>query len=336
MEPRKQQILQAVVREFADSAVPVGSMALVRRHFVNLSSATIRSELANLADLGYLEQPHTSAGRVPTDRGYRYYVDFLMGPEHVPAQVDAFIALELGSVPADPGGLLEKVATTLATVTQTAAVATSPHGPLARIKHVDLISLEPRDVLLIVLVEGNLLRQQVVNVAEVIEQKDLTQLAARINRDLVGRDRDEVEVRALGAEGADLELLNSLAEILRQFEQGAGTMVVHDGVRNLIRQPEFAEASRLRDVLEVLEETRMLAALLHELAGDTELQVVIGSENRTEQLRGCTIALTTYGPTRSMRGVLGVIGPTRMDYDRVVSRLWAVARHASNRMADAV
>src|ERR671933_2213574 len=162
MEPRKQEILKAVVHEFTTSAVPVGSQALVSRHFLNLSSATIRSELSDLVDLGYLVQPHTSAGRIPTDRGYRYFVDFLMDTQPVPPEVESFIDGELRSAPADPQALVERVATTTAAVTQNAAVVSSPHGPQARLKHVDLVSLEPADVLVVLLVEGNLLRQQVV------------------------------------------------------------------------------------------------------------------------------------------------------------------------------
>jgi len=184
MENRKQAILRAVVHEFTTSAVPVGSQALQSRYFVNLSSATIRSELAELADLGYLAQPHTSAGRVPTDSGYRYFVDFLMDVEPVPERVHAFINDEMRAAPADVEGMVERVAMTVAAVTQNASVASAPQGALAGIKHVDLVSLEPKEVLLILLLEGNLLRQQVVNTTEAATQAQLTKLAARFNESL--------------------------------------------------------------------------------------------------------------------------------------------------------
>src|SRR5207253_1319835 len=151
MEDRKQAILRAVVHEFTTSAVPVGSQALQSRYFVNLSSATIRSELAELADQGYLTQPHTSAGRVPTDSGYRYFVDFLMDLEPVPDRVRAYIKDEMRAAPADVQGMVERVAMTVASVTQNASVASAPQGALARIKHVDLVSLEPKEVLMILL-----------------------------------------------------------------------------------------------------------------------------------------------------------------------------------------
>src|SRR5229473_1088820 len=209
MENRKQAILRAVVQEFTTSAVPVGSQSLQSRYFVNLSSATIRTELADLADLGYLTQPHTSSGRIPTDSGYRYFVDFLMDLEEVPERVLGFIDEELRHTTADVQGLVERVAMTTASVTGNASVASAPHGSQGRIKHVDLVSLEPKEVLLILLL-----------------------------------------------------------------------------VRNLLRQPEFAESSRLQQVLEVLEETRYLTVLLRELIGNSDLQIVIGSENASSQLQG--------------------------------------------------
>src|SRR2546422_870010 len=256
MEDRKQAILRAVVHEFTTSAVPVGSQALQSRYFVNLSSATIRSELAELADQGYLTQPHTSAGRVPTDSGYRYFVDFLMDLEPVPDRVRAYIKDEMRAAPADVQGMVERVAMTVASVTQNASVASAPQGALARIKHVDL------------------------------------------------------------------------------YEKGSESLVVHDGVRTLLRQPEFAESSRLHQVLEVLEETRYLTVLLRQLIGESDLQIVIGSENASSQLQGCAVVLTTYGPSDRLKGVLGVIGPTRMAYSQTVARLQAVARGASDRMAE--
>jgi len=335
MEDRKQAILRAVVNEFTTSAVPVGSQALQSRYFVNLSSATIRSELAELADLGYLAQPHTSAGRVPTDSGYRYFVDFLMDLEQIPEHVASFIENELRQAPADVQGMVEKVAMTVAAVTQNASVASAPQGSQARIKHVDLVSLEPTEVLLILLLEGNLLRQQVVAVTQEAGQPVLTKLASRFNATLAGRGSEEVRRSYESAVlGLEKELLGRVVAVLDLYEKGSESLVVHDGVRNLLRQPEFAESSRLHQVLEVLEETRYLTVLLHQLIGESDLQIVIGSENASSQLKGCAVVLTTYGPSNRLKGVLGVIGPTRMAYSQTVARLQAVARSASDRMAD--
>jgi len=335
MENRKQAVLRAVVKEFTTSAVPVGSQALQSRYFVNLSSATIRSELAELVDLGYLAQPHTSAGRVPTDSGYRYFVDFLMDLEPVPDRVRAYIRDELQAAPGDVEGMVERVAMTVAAVTQNASVASAPQGTLARIKHVDLVSLEPNEILLILLLEGNLLRQQVVNTTQPSTQAELSRLAARLNDDLGGRASDEARRRYDGAPlGLEKELLGRVIAVLDLYEKGTENLVVHDGVRNLLRQPEFAESSRVHEVLEVLEETRYLTVLLRQLIGESDLQIVIGSENTSSHLQGCAVVLTTYGPSDRLKGVLGVIGPTRMAYSQTVARLRLVANRASERMAE--
>jgi heat-inducible transcriptional repressor len=335
MENRKQEILRAVVQEFTTSAVPVGSQALQSRYFVNLSSATIRSELAELADLGYLAQPHTSAGRVPTDSGYRYFVDFLMNLETIPDEVGSYIENELRQAPADVQGMVEKVAMTVAAVTQNASVASAPQGSQARIKHLDVVSLEPTEVLLILLLEGNLLRQQVLTIGQEATQAELTRVGSKLNSTLGGRGSDDVRRHYESAAlGLDKELLGRIVTVLDLYEKGTESLVVHDGVRNLLRQPEFAESSRLQQVLEVLEETRYLTVLLRELIGESNLQIVIGSENASSQLQGCAVVLTTYGPSNQMKGVLGVIGPTRMAYSQTVARLQAVARSASDRMAE--
>src|SRR3989475_2843527 len=335
MENRKQAILRAVVQEFTTSAVPVGSQALQSRYFVNLSSATIRSELAELADLGYLTQPHTSAGRVPTDSGYRYFVDFLMDLEPIPDRVRTYIHDELKAAPGDVEGMVERVAMTVAAVTQNASVASAPQGTLARIKHLDLVSLEPKEVLLILLLEGNLLRQQVVNTSEPATQAQLTHLTAAFNTSLSGRASDEARRRYDGAPlGLEKELLGRVIAVLDMYEKGTENLVVHDGVRNLLRQPEFAESSRVHQVLEVLEETRYLTVLLRQLIGESDLQIVIGSQNTSSRLQGCAVVLTTYGPSDRLKGAVGVIGPTRMAYSQTVARLQAVARGASDLMAE--
>jgi heat-inducible transcriptional repressor len=191
-----------------------------------------------------------------------------MDLETVPDRVSAFITEELRTAPNDVQGLVEKVAMTAAAVTQNASVASAPQGSQAKIKHVDLVSLEPKEVLLILLLEGNLLRQQVVNVSHPATQSQLSKLGARFNAGLIGRASDEVRQHYdIALLGLEKELLGRVVAILDLYEKGSESLVVHDGVRNLVRQPEFAESSRLQQVLEVLEETRYLTLLLRQLIG---------------------------------------------------------------------
>lgn len=348
MDPRKRDILKAVVQEFTATAVPVGSQVLVERHFLNLSSATVRNELANLSDLGYLIQPHTSAGRIPSDHGYRYFVDFLMETEPLPNQVRTFIDDQIQAAGPDQQALVEKIAMVVANVTQNASVVTAPYGPTAKIKHLDLVSLEPQAVLLILLLEGNLLRQHLLEVKAPVDQPELTRVAAKLQRQLAGKDREAVDHRLKEVdqklkesssrdEGTtEQEILTTLEALLGQYERGAETLVVHDGVRNLVKQPEFTDALRLQVVLEVLEESRHLSSLLREMIGESDMQVVIGSENSAEQLRSCTVVLTTYGPSGRLKGTLGVVGPTRMRYGQILARLKAVSRAATRRTTELV
>lgn len=335
MEPRKRTILKAVVQEFTATAIPVGSQVLVDRHFLNLSSATVRNELANLSDLGYLIQPHTSAGRIPSDHGYRYFVDFLMETEPLPNSVRVFIDEQIAGAGPDQQSLVERIAMVVANVTQNASVVTAPYGPTARVKHIDLVSLEPQAVLLILLLEGNLLRQHLLEVGAPVEQAELTRLATKLQRQLAGKDSEVVGARLREvAAGVEADVLTTLSSLLEQYERGAETLVVHDGVRNLVKQPEFTDALRLQEVLEVLEESRHLSALLREMIGESDMQVVIGSENSAEQLRSCTVVLTTYGPSGRLKGTLGVVGPTRMRYGQILARLKAVAKAATRRTTD--
>jgi len=337
VEQRKRNILKAVVEEFTATAMPVGSQVLANRHLLSLSPATIRNELADLAELGYLIQPHTSAGRIPSDQGYRYFVDFLMETEPVSSQLRTFIEDEFRSAPADVQAMVEKLAMVVALVTENAAVVSSPHGPRAQIKHVSLASLESRAALLVLLLEGNILRQQVIGLSQAAEQEALSRLEAKINRELAGHDRNGVLNRLKRLpEGLEKEILGQVDELLGGFERGTETLVVHDGVRNLLKQPEFASVARMQEVLEVLEETRYLSALVRDLVGESDLQIVIGAENVTSQLRNCAVVLTTYGPSGRLKGVVGVVGPTRMRYGETVSRVRLAAKIASERLAELV
>lgn len=335
MEVRKTQILKAVVEEFTATAIPVGSQALASRYFMSLSSATIRNELANLVDLGYLLQPHPSAGRIPSDQGYRYFVDFLMEEQPIAPSIRSFVEAEFRSAPADVQALVEKLAALIAILTQNAAIVSAPQGPRAVIKHLSLVSLDERAALLVLLLDGNILRQQVIDLSEPASQSALSRLEARLNKDLAGHDRDEVRLRLRRATAAlEKEVVGQVEDLLRSFEGGAETMVVHDGLRNLLRQPEFTDTSRLHEILEVLEESRYLGRLLRDLVGESDLQIAIGAENGTSQLRNCTLVLTTYGPLGRLKGVVGVVGPTRMRYGDIIGRLRLVADAATERMTE--
>ena len=335
LDPRKQQILKAVVSDYTRTGVPVGSHALAV-HLATWSSATIRNELANLVEVGYLLQPHTSAGRVPSDLGYRYYVDFLMEEEAVPAtvrrQMDPFFAL----LPAGLEETLEMAARALALVTDAVSMVTAPRALGARLKHIDLVSLEPRHALLIIVLEGNLIRQQAVALGRPTDQAQLSVLAQRLNAALAGCESTALRHAAAAPDDTSAalwaEIVPAVATVMESVDAGQDTLVVHDGVRNLLHQPEFGDVGRFREVLDLLEEERVLGEMLAAIESDHGTRIMIGRETGVEQLRQCSLVMTTYRVGDHRWGTLGVLGPTRMQYSQVAPRV----RYVATRVGDSL
>src|SRR5213592_1788682 len=257
LDERKQQILKAVVSDYTVTGVPVGSQVLAAKYFIALSSATIRNELADLVGTGYLQQPHTSAGRIPTDRGYRYFVDFLMQPESASPGVRRTVRQEFEAAPRSLDGILEKAAMVLAQVTENVSLVTAPEVSEQRIKHIDLVSLEPQSALIILVLEGNLIKQQVVHLDRATSQDDLSRMAAMLNRKVKGQTAEELADRLaqLGPDrGEQRRIIERLIESITTHQAQRQTVVLHDGVRNLLRHPEFVEVGRLEELMELLEQ----------------------------------------------------------------------------------
>ena len=335
LDARKQQILKAVVADFTRTGIPVGSQALAL-HLASWSSATIRNELAALVNVGYLIQPHTSAGRVPSDLGYRYYVDFLMEEEDVPVavkrQMDPFFA----GAPANIEGVLELAAAGLAVVTDSVSLVTGPHALGVKVKHLDLVSLDPDHALIVLVLEGNVVRQQALALSRPADQGTLSALAAQLNGELCGLDAVAIAQLPAG-KGRGGALRTEVVADIVAFMQGANaqqdTLVVHDGVRNLLHKPEFEDIQRLQQVLEVVEEERLLAELIAAMDMGSGVQIMIGRETGLDQLSRCSIVLTTYRAGQNRGGTIGVLGPTRMRYDQVGPRVRYVAQRVGRLLA---
>jgi heat-inducible transcriptional repressor len=332
LDDRKQQILKAVVADYTATGIPVGSQVLAAKYFIALSSATIRNELADLVGTGYLQQPHTSAGRIPTDRGYRYFVDFLMEPESAAPTIRRIVRQAFESTPADLEAILEKAAMVLAQVTENVSLVTAPQTGESRIKHIDLVSLDVQSVLIILVLEGNLIKQQIVSLDRVTSQDDLSQMAAMLNRKVRGQTAQELSLRLsqLGPDrGEQRRILEQLLESIKSHQSQRQTVVLHDGVRNLLRQPEFVERNRLEELLELIEQGAQLSAILQQVAFEKDVEIIIGRENTQSGLRECSLVLTTYRMAERLQGTIGIVGPTRMRYGQVVARLRLVSRAAS-------
>ncbi len=336
LDGRKRQILKAVVSDYTATGIPVGSQVLAAKYFIALSSATIRNELADLVGSGYLAQPHTSAGRIPTDRGYRYFVDFLMEPESAPPGVRRAVRQEFEHASTSLEGVLEKAAMVLAQITGNVSLVTAPETSEARIKHIDLVSLEPTSTLVILVLEGNVIKQQIVNLERATSQEDLSRMAAMLNRKVRGHSGPDLSTRIsqLGPDRSEQrKILEKVLESIKAYQSQRQTVVLHDGVRNLLRQPEFVEVSRLEELLELIEQGAQLAAILQQVAFEKDVEIIIGRENTSSGLRECSLVLTTYRMAERLRGTIGVVGPTRMLYGQVVARVRLVSQTTSEALA---
>ena len=334
LDDRKEQVLKAVVVDYTMTAVPVGSLALAERHFARWSAATIRNELAFLMETGHLRQPHTSSGRVPSDLGYRYFVDFLMDEEAVSDDVRHSMLEFFEALPMELEAILEGTALAMARAAANVGVVTAPRSSHSKLKHIDLIDLQKGRILAIIVLEGNIVRQQPVDVEGNIDQDVLGGFTNLLNQDLKGKTAANMVTYVNNHELEDWQVvvLGSIADYMSAHDSESAIAVVHDGVRNLVRQPEFVDGERLLPVLELLEESHDLARLLQSMDPGARIEVLIGDENGDLHLRECSLVMTSYGAP-GHTGTVGTIGPTRMRYPQVVARLSYISELASQAVA---
>ena len=334
LDDRKEQVLKAVVVDYTISAVPVGSLTLAERHFARWSAATIRNELAFLMETGHLRQPHTSSGRVPSDLGYRYFVDFLMDEEAVSNEVRHSLLEFFEALPPELEAILDGTALAMARAADNVGVVTAPRTSHSKLKHIDLIHLDKGRILAIIVLEGNIVGQQPLKVEASIDQDLLGAFANLLNQDLKGKTAADMATYVKDHELEDWQVVvaGNVADYLSAHDSESAIAVVHDGVRNLVRQPEFVDAERLLPVLELLEESRDLARVLESMNPGGGVAVLIGDENGDLHLRECSLVMTSYGAP-GHTGTVGTIGPTRMLYPQVVARLSYISELASQAVA---
>lgn len=333
MTERRQTLLQLLVREYVDSGKPVGSNTLVSRYPTPISSATIRNEMVALEHMGFVAQPHTSGGRVPTDQGYRYYVHNLM-PNRSLAQSDqVMIRHQFRQVEAQLDSMVEFAASVLSSTSGMASIVTAPKTHVARLRHFELISLQPRLALLILVTQESAVRQMMLHLPEEAEQPLLSALADDKVAMLRGLTSREIEPFVAVAEGIDQFVLQQIVSGLRAMDSVQDTPVRHSGLEKMLSQPEF-HGSDGQVVMELMHGSALLGELLPQLVPDDDVQVFIGEENPAQALRNFGIVIATYGVDGEVTGLLGVLGPTRMRYWHSIPSVRYMARLMSDLMAD--
>ena len=323
---RQRTVLRAVVEDYVLTAIPVGSKTLVSRYGLSVSPATVRSAMAELESLGLLSHPHTSAGRVPSDLGYRLYVESLMREAELDTADRLMIRHQFSQVQLTSNEWLRLAASVLAGSTRAASVVTPARSSQARFGHVQLVGLADGTWLIVlVLADGNVLQRRLDRSAierrlpeEPTDQPALDAVAAVLNAELAGLAAPQVRRRMAKLERLPAQIAETVAALL----EGADAVVIEDiftdGIVNVLEQPEFAEGSKLRPILEVLQRSDFLEQLVPVLTRSGGVHVIIGRENMNDAMHEVSLVFAPYGAPDRALGVLGVLGPTRMRYPRAI------------------
>ena len=335
LDERKMKILQAIIKTYLETGEPVGSRTISKIAELNLSSATIRNEMADLEEMGYILQPHTSAGRIPSDAGYRLYVDQMMAEkaqerkqEQKPDEKEheALIAkvdrLE---------NLLQQVAKVLAYNTNYATMVSAPNYKNTNVKFIQLSQVDETQLLAVIVVEGNVIKNKMIDVEHPLANDEILKLNVLLNTFLTGLSLQEINLELIQTmkqqAGTHAAILEHIFEgIMDAVHSAEGLEVYTSGTNNILKYPELGDASKAGELLEVLEEKKVLNELIGTTSTDVEdgnygIQVYIGDETPIKTMNDCSLVTATYELEEGVRGKIGIIGPKRMDYDKVVTTL---------------
>ncbi len=333
---RQRTILGLVVREYVKSVSPISSRVLVEHYDLQVSTATVRNELAQLEELGYLSHPHTSAGRFPTHKGYRHFVERLLGEVDLPLQERLTIAHQFHQARRDFEQWMPLTASVLARTARGAALVTAPQATQARYKHLRLIATQGRVVLLVLVLQGGLVKQQMLTLLEPLNQEELNEASDRINQLCNGLAADEIQTRVSSLPSFEADVVRLVVDIIQRTDVRAAGVVYRDGLGTVLQQPEFAEGEKAQGLVRVMEERGFFEMILADvLSPDVgSVRVLIGGEGRWDELQTCSLVLARYGVTGFVTGALGVVGPTRMFYGRAISAVRYIADLLSDMVYD--
>jgi heat-inducible transcriptional repressor len=340
LSPRKEAILRALVEEYIRTAGPIASKQLSDQlasiYGPGYASATVRNELVALEEDGLIYQPHVSAGRVPTDLGYRYFVERLMSDSQLSLEEQRLIRHQFYQVQHQLDEWVRLTASVMAQALQSAAIITPPRSSHARFKHFELLSLYDAVALLVLVLEDGAVRQERLLLEEPTTQDELSRVARRLNERLRGADARKVRMLAQRDSAAltpnERLVAESLVRMLSQLDMLSPDAFYHDGIVQLLQRDEFAhgDAERVRKVVEVLERSQFLPAIAPQVMASEGVQVIIGGENPAEDLKDMSVVVSRYGVEGQVGGLLGIVGPRRMQYGRAI----AVVRYMTQMLND--
>ena len=316
---RRARILQLIIQEYVDCAVPVGSETLVRKCGLRVSPATIRHEMVSLEDEGYLMQPHTSAGRIPSDKGYRYYVESLMEEEELPNEIQRTIRHQFYQVSGSLEEWAKLAAAVIARWAGNLALVTAPHAPRARLRWLELVEMRPGVVLLVAVLRDGRVHQQTIAVTDELSQEELTLIAQRLSGLLAGLSAAQAQREPANLPPFEEEVRQAVVRILEAEDASSYAPAYLEGLRTMLSQPEFAQPATMLGFLELLDEQSLPRLIPFHRAAPGGVAVIIGQENPQDAMRQCSLVVARYGQPAGVAGALGVLGPTRLSYDRATS-----------------
>ncbi len=333
MDERKKQVLRAVINDYVATAEPVGSRTIANKYNLGVSPATIRNEMSDLEELGYIKQPHTSAGRIPSDKGYRYYVDNLIETETVSKAEDDLISQLFIHSGSQMDAFFQYACRVLSKLTNHAAIMVKPHITTAPLKKISLMPLEPKRYLLIMITEDDAVYHRPLELDEPLQKKDLQYMEAILQSTLAGQNMEHFNFTALKEiannmlfyKGLFLEAMELIGSVKGKQDD---SQVLVNGTLNILNQPEFKDLEKVRYVLEVLETDNFLRQLLLPKASPGTM-VYIGEELTNESMNCCSIISASYSINGQTVGSIGVLGPTRMDYPRIIGLVERISKEMS-------
>ena len=326
LSERKLKILHAIIQNYLETGEPVGSRTISKYTDLNLSSATIRNEMADLEELGYIMQPHTSAGRIPSDKGYRLYVDMLM--EEKEQELNEMQEQMLDK--ADKmEQLLKQAAKVLATNTNYATMVSTPVSNANKIKFIQLSALDEEQIIAVIVLGGNVIKNKIINTEEPLSNENLLKLNMLLNTTLNGMSIEEINLgliaRLKEQAGIHSEVIGNVLDAVADAIQIDEDMQIYtSGATNIFKYPELSDKQSAQEIISAFEEKQQLADLVTETLASEEnngIQVYIGDETPVKTMKDCSVVTATYELGEGMKGTIGIIGPKRMDYEHVMKTL---------------
>ena len=329
LDERKTKILYAIIQTYLETGEPVGSRTISKYADLNLSSATIRNEMSDLEEMGYILQPHTSAGRIPSDAGYRFYVDQLMADK----EREVTEMKELMIQKQDKMDLvLKQVARVLANNTNYATMITSPQYQRTKLKFIQLSVISDHQMLAVVVTEGNVVKNKMIHMDHQLDNETVLKLNILLNTHLNGLSMEEINLGMIAAmkqqAGIHSEIVSEVIDAVADAIKADEDLEIYtSGANNIFRYPELADQSKASELINAFEEKQQLGGLIQESLADegsTGIQVYIGDETPVQGMKDCSVVTATYELGEGMKGTIGIIGPKRMDYDKVIGTLRTV------------